>query len=213
MEGGIPKWYIQSRSEDWARSGLGEVSPSGIDDPLINRSRDPLVETWKLGRDQLLQLQKCESVIIKESWLTQSHRNEGAMFKCVNNRFGVPRLLCDRHFTKVDNHQASFWPVWSTPLNPTIPEQRCLSRTIYLTEGYDICTLENPRKLLEVLLHAMLGPSCDSCSSNCCSRIFMRLGHWVLFKAGWLHRDVSVSNIMAIAEEPRPPVTEYVVLE
>ena len=213
MEGGIPKWYIQSRSEDWARSGLGEVSPSGIDDPLINRSRDPLVETWKLGRDQLLQLQKCESVIIKESWLTQSHRNEGAMFKCVNNCFGVPRLLCDRHFTKVDNHQASFWPVWSTPLNPTIPEQRCLSRTIYLTEGYDICTLESPRKLVEVLLHAMLGPSCDSCSSNCCSRIFKRLGHWVLFKAGWLHRDVSVSNIMAIAEEARPPVTEYVVLE
>jgi hypothetical protein len=35
-------------------------------------------------------------------------------------------------------------------------------------------------------------------------------GHWVLFKAGWLHRDVSVTNIMAIEGENRLAVHEYV---
>ena len=213
MEGGIPKWYIQSRSEHWALSRLGEVSPSRIDDPPINRSRDLFVETWKLDVDQLLQLQKCESVIVKESWLTQGHLNEGTMFKCVKNSFGVPRILCDCHFTNVDNHQATFWSVWGMQVTPTIPEPRCLSRAIYLTEGYHICKLDSPRKLVEVLLHAMLGPSCDSCSSDCSSRISMHLGHWVLFKAGWLHRDVSVSNVMAITEEDRSPVMEYVISE
>jgi hypothetical protein len=141
------------------------------------------------------------------------------MFKCVDNHFGVPRVLCDRVFTQVNAPQVTFWNVWRKPLTPitpstpTKPEQRSLSRTIYLTEGHDICQVESPRKLLEVLLHAMLGPSCDSRSSDCCSRISVCVGHWVLFKAGWLHRDVSVSNIMAIAEEVRPAVTEYVVFE
>jgi hypothetical protein len=178
VEGGIPKWYIQSRSEDWARSVLGEVPPTGIariDDPPIDRSLDPLVETWKLDDDQILELQRREFVIVKESWLTDGHLNEGTMFKCVNNHFGVPRVLCDRIFTKVNAHQVTFWNVWKmspTLPTPTNPEQRRLSRTIYLTEGYDICKVESPRKLVEVLLHAMLGPSCDSCSSDCCSRIF-----------------------------------------
>ena len=219
VEGGIPKWYIQSRSDDWALSVLGEVPFSGIDDPPIDRSLDPLVETWKLDDHQLFELQQRESVIVKESWLTDGHLNEGTMFKCVNNHFGVPRVLCDRVFTKVNAHQVTFWNVWKKPLTPptpptpTKPEQRRLSRTIYLTEGYDICQVESPRKLLEILLHGMLGPSYDSRSSDCCSRISICIGHWVLFKAGWLHRDVSVSNIMAITEEVRPPVTEYVVLE
>jgi hypothetical protein len=35
-------------------------------------------------------------------------------------------------------------------------------------------------------------------------------GHWVLFEAGWLHRDVSSSNVMAIEAEERPGVQEYV---
>jgi hypothetical protein len=35
-------------------------------------------------------------------------------------------------------------------------------------------------------------------------------GHWVLFKAGWLHRDVSALNIMAIEPENRSAVQEYV---
>jgi hypothetical protein len=98
------------------------------------------------------------------------------MFKCVKNCFGVPRFLCDRRFTKVDNHQVEFWSLWGTKLTSTVPEQRYLSRTIYLTEGYDICKLESPRRLVEVLLHAMLGLSCDSCSSNCFSRIPRSLG-------------------------------------
>jgi len=216
VEGGIPQWYIQPRSEDWALSVLGEVPPSDIDDVPVDRSLDPLVETWKLDDNQLLQFQECESVIVKESWLTDGHLNEGVMFKCVENQFGVPRVLCNRVFTQVNSHQVTFWNVWKTPITPstlTKPEQRCLSRTLYLTEGYDICQVNSPRKLLEVLLHAMLGPSCHCCLSDCCSWISICVGHWVLFKAGWLHRDVSVSNIMAIVEEIHPAVTEYVMLE
>jgi hypothetical protein len=36
------------------------------------------------------------------------------------------------------------------------------------------------------------------------------VGHWVLLKAGWLHRDVSAQNLMAIEPEARLSVKECV---
>jgi hypothetical protein len=98
--------------------------------------------------------------------------------------------------------------VWSTQSTPDVPEQRRLSRTVYLTEGYDIRQLESPRKLVEVVLHAMLGSYCDFYYAPHLIDVFPYAGHWVLFKEGWLHRDVSVSNIMRITPEPRAPVEE-----
>ena len=37
------------------------------------------------------------------------------------------------------------------------------------------------------------------------------IGHWVLFDAGWLHRDISIGNVMLMQHpESRPAVSGYV---
>jgi hypothetical protein len=54
------------------------------------------------------------------------------MFMHVQGSFGVPHVLCDQQYGLADE----------APRAVTVPEQRCLSRMIYLTEGHDITELE-----------------------------------------------------------------------
>jgi hypothetical protein len=83
------------------------------------------------------------------------------MFKEVKGRFGVPRLLSSRRVG--DNYiapRAKFWALWHKEPPKTLFEQWRLHRTIYLTEGRPLIELDSLQKLVEAILHAMLGLSC-----------------------------------------------------
>ncbi|KAF8577962.1 hypothetical protein K439DRAFT_1263193, partial [Ramaria rubella] len=70
------------------------------------------------------------------------------------------------------------------------PERRIHKRILLETEGTSLLDAPNPRCLVEGIVHAMLG-------------------HYVMFKEGWLHRDVSVGNIMLMHAENRNPVKDF----
>ncbi|GJJ07763.1 hypothetical protein Clacol_001968 [Clathrus columnatus] len=57
------------------------------------------------------------------------------------------------------------------------PEQRAHVRLLISTEGGPLKDARNPKELLQAVMHAMIG-------------------YWVLFKDGWLHRDVSIGNVL-----------------
>ena len=137
------------------------VSYSEADGSLFDGSELPgLIEYWLLDEDQSDELEKYPHAILKESWLTESHRNEAKIFEAVKGSFGVPRVLCSQPPpTRDSTPRAKPWPLWVKKSTPDGPEQRSLTRTIYLTEGHDIVELETPRKLLQTILHAMLGLS------------------------------------------------------
>ncbi|KAF8585261.1 hypothetical protein K439DRAFT_1343972, partial [Ramaria rubella] len=71
-------------------------------------------------------------------------------------------------------------------------ERRIHKRILLETEGTSLLDAPNPRCLVEGIVHAMLG-------------------HYVMFKEGWLHRDVSVGNIMLMHAENRKPVKDFVI--
>jgi hypothetical protein len=85
------------------------------------------------------------------------------------------------------------------------PEQRKHTRTLYTTHGTPLITAEGPQQLLTGILHGMLG----------CVIVLILIflsfttpfqGHWNLFKAGRLHRDVNEGNVMLTNPEERDPV-------
>jgi hypothetical protein len=77
--------------------------------------------------------------------------------------------------------------------------------------GSSLESVGSPHRLLECILHAMIGIDYLSCSfwnrtdSGLCS------GHGEMLGQGWLHRDVSVGNVLALdTPVERPPPQWYV---
>ncbi|KIJ34195.1 hypothetical protein M422DRAFT_263686 [Sphaerobolus stellatus SS14] len=77
-------------------------------------------------------------------------------------------------------------------LNPPVSAwHRVQSQVLISTQGKPLTSAKGPKQLLQGVLHAMLG-------------------HWVLFKAGWLHRDISIGNVLLMMEpEARKPIEEF----
>ncbi|KIJ34210.1 hypothetical protein M422DRAFT_138163, partial [Sphaerobolus stellatus SS14] len=70
-------------------------------------------------------------------------------------------------------------------------EIRVQSRVFISTQGKPLTSAKGPKQLLQGVLHAMLG-------------------HWVLFKAGWLHRDVNIGNVLLMMEpEARKSIEKF----
>ncbi|KIJ52704.1 hypothetical protein M422DRAFT_156774 [Sphaerobolus stellatus SS14] len=120
------------------------------------------------------------------------------MFSSVANSFGVPVVLVGPYKDQPEVTTDSFVPGEFEPCDwcghwpkASKKEIRVQSRVLILTQGKSLTHAKGPKQLLQGVLHAMLG-------------------HWVLFKAGWLHRDVSIGNVLLMMKpEPRKPVEAF----
>jgi hypothetical protein len=130
-------------------------------DPPDDKPNVSLQLYWELEGGRLSELTRRQYAIVKESWLHDSHGNESEVFSTVKDQFGVPRVLCSKRFGQENiMHRAGYWSLSGDEPAPSPPKRQHLTRTIYLTQGRDIHQLESPRKLVEVILHAMIGLSC-----------------------------------------------------
>jgi hypothetical protein len=121
----IPEWYIEPRTKDWGESGLGTVSPSEIGVPPSKSLTQ--IGSWELDDHQYQEFQKRPHAIVKDSWLTKSHRSEGEMFEAVKGSFGVPSILGSQFIPMRDDTPcAKPWPLWVREPAPIAIEQRCL---------------------------------------------------------------------------------------
>jgi hypothetical protein len=140
------------------------------------------------------------------------------VFENVRGQFGVPNILCSyivadgqglvEASSRIVPDDAKYWPVFNTTADHPAPEQWRHTRTLYLTRGKPLVAAEGPQQLLAGILHAMLG-DIPSALQSFNKYLNTHSGHWNLFKAGWLHRDVSNGNVMLLTEaEERSPVSE-----
>jgi len=77
------------------------------------------------------------------------------------------------------------------------------------TQGNPLIAAKSPKVLMVGIMYAMVDASLLFCSANHhLSLIFV--GHWELLKAGWLHCDVNIDNILLLPKnENRKPIAEY----
>ncbi|KIJ41908.1 hypothetical protein M422DRAFT_171633 [Sphaerobolus stellatus SS14] len=120
------------------------------------------------------------------------------MFSSVAGSFGVPVILIEPYKNQPEITTDSFVPGDFEPCDwcgewpkASKKETRVQSRVLILTRGKLLTSARGPKQLLQGVIYAMLG-------------------HWILFKAGWLHRDVSIGNVLLMMEpEPRNPVEAF----
>lgn len=141
-------------------------------------------------------------LILKDSWPLTSRATEGEMFMSVKGRFGVPDVLDSNKVMGGDerneDNTTSLLPddfeacnIWPKISSSSEVEHRIHMRIIIKTHGRPLTDAKGPRELVLGVLHAMLG-------------------HWVLFTAGWLHRDASIGNVMLMLQpEVRERVTDF----
>ena len=159
-------------------------------------------------------------LIMKDSWpLASRADNEGEMFLAVNGQFGVPEIIASyavtaQHSNDPDDTskllppKSEVWDVWSLGVANAVEDRRHM-RIIIKTHGRPLTDAKGPKELVTGVLHAMLGmfrhkPSIINIDHS-------SIGHWALFDAGWLHRDISIGNVMLMQPpEPRPAVRGYV---
>jgi Fungal protein kinase len=155
-----------------------------------------------------------ETLILKDSWPLVDRATEGDMFRRLAGHFGLPNVV--HTYTVSHLHEEdrtdSLFPSDATPSSlwggtvSVVPESRIHKRIIIATHGRPLNHAAGPRQMTLGVLHAMLGKRhlLRSISSiHCCQ------GHWILLMEGWLHRDVSIGNVLLLLQpEPRGPVPE-----
>ncbi|KAG8891547.1 hypothetical protein FRB99_003528, partial [Tulasnella sp. 403] len=135
-----------------------------------------------------------DKIIVKASWLPEGRQNiEKDVFEGCEGLHGLPHIL---HSTKIPGKFYSTKEIfpenlsWSSALDPHInltppkPIFRVLVLQVVKTVGQSLETCESPYRLTRVILSAMLG-------------------HLVLFQRGWLLRDISSGNVLALSQPER----------
>ncbi|GJJ13659.1 hypothetical protein Clacol_007915 [Clathrus columnatus] len=165
---------------------------------------------------------KYKTLILKDSWPIRSRETrEADVFGIVNEQadesdnddvdgdehedekhqeFGIPVVLGCSLVTNLEGEvsdTASTFPcegkalltLWdddgpkqsssssSQTVEPEVPEERVHVRLLISTQGVPLEHARGPKQLLQAILHAMIGYS-------------------VIFKRRWLHRDVSIGNVL-----------------
>jgi hypothetical protein len=92
------------------------------------------------------------------------------------------------------------WIVWpSEAADAPKPEERVRTRHLFRTIGRDLLDASSPHELLEGVLHAMIGLyPCPAIVRS--YRSHDDQGYLNYFEQGYMHRDVSVGNVMLLQE-------------
>ncbi|CAA7263360.1 unnamed protein product [Cyclocybe aegerita] len=111
-------------------------------------------------------------LIVKISWQQDELKEvEPGMYKASNGRFGTVSHLCSK-----DEIESAFWKLFrDTP--PIAAETRTMCYSFFSLEGRSLVEAESSRELCEALIHGVLG--------------------WLsTYQAGYLHRDISIGNLL-----------------
>lgn len=141
------------------------------------------------------------SIIVKDCWPCASENNELSIFQSLNGQFGLPVLLhgysvrhstCYSPLRSVVPCDSRFWePEHRNRIEALKPAERIHKRLVFKTLGRSVVTAQTPKELLQAIMHAMLG-------------------HYNMFKNGWLHCDVSIGNVLIMdPTELRSPLTDF----
>ena len=170
--------------------------------------------TWDV-RTELKVDELPSSTIIKGSWQVEERKNiEADVYNALNGAFGTPDCLyciqgSDREASSWSNKvwlpskediPKHFWKVGSKP-QPQDVERRYLVLTCLATEGEQCTEAKQAKDLVENLVHSALGAASFSRALDLSPTYYDPLGWWSVFNAGYLHRDVSIGNVLA-AKEP-----------
>ncbi|KZT39941.1 hypothetical protein SISSUDRAFT_564950 [Sistotremastrum suecicum HHB10207 ss-3] len=130
--------------------------------------------------------------ILKDAWVDITRNFEGDILAQCGNAYGLPRFLAQSKFG------------YDTTYPDVVPSHRYQDRfsretrervrILMATYGRPLSEYRsNPIKLLWAIYSAILG-------------------HWYLLKKGYLHRDVSNTNILVL-DEPQPydPIPEHII--
>ncbi|KAH7906005.1 hypothetical protein BJ138DRAFT_1016877, partial [Hygrophoropsis aurantiaca] len=139
------------------------------------------------------------SLILKDSWPLE-RCVEAEMFSSFKGSFGVPSIHTSytveedgkiQTTEKMVPDDAEFWNIFRDDSHGHQREVRNHQRILSRHKGARLDSAPGPRQLFESLIHSLLG-------------------HWNLFKGGWLHRDVSIGNILHLKEKVQcPAVTDF----
>ncbi|KAJ3515946.1 hypothetical protein NLJ89_g1437 [Agrocybe chaxingu] len=130
-------------------------------------------------------------LIVKISWQQDELKEvEPGMYKASNGRFGTVSHICSYEGTyeggrPISNHvflpreheiKSAFWKLFrDTP--PTAAETRTMCYSFFSLEGHSLVEAKSSRELCEALIHGVLG--------------------WLsTYQAGYLHRDISIGNLL-----------------
>jgi hypothetical protein len=152
------------------------------------------------------------NLAVKDSWPLVDRNNEKAMYAAAQGLFGVPVVLASyevRGPNKTPNTTERFLPSDSTPLivwqsQPAVPkpEKRVQTRHLYKSIGRDLLSASSPRELLEGILHAMIGVLPHSTHVGHINDD--RQGYLNYYEKGYMHRDISIGNVMLMERLTRP---------
>jgi hypothetical protein len=158
-----------------------------------------------------------ETLILKDSWPLSDRATEGDVFKPLANRFGLPTVVDSYPVTSPEQEadstasllpsNTSPSPLWGGNVNK-VPESRIHTRILIATQGRPLGYAAGPKEMTLAVLHSMLGKSLLPSPSRYSTHL--RQGHWILFMNGWLHRDVSIGNVLLMFPEKRELVPGYV---
>ena len=171
--------------------------------------------TWDV-RTNLKVDEAPSSTIIKGSWqVEEQEKIEANVYNDLNGAFGMPDCL---YCIQGSNREASSWSnnAWLPHSKEDIPkcfwrvgsktqpedmERRYLVLTCLATEGKQCTEVKQAKDLVEHLVHSALGAASFSRALDLFPAYYNPLGWWSVFNAGYLHRDVSIGNILA-AKQP-----------
>ena len=154
---------------------------------------------------------KCTSLAVKRSWQGGArHDNErelytaaGALIESGKDGsmretevpFGVPAVLAAEKVISQEGQDHE------TIAISTFPESKMLRRvhmyTLFATVGRSLDECTGPRQLVRVISQAIIG-GFSKCSSSPDYAHLLSPGHLTYFSAGWIHRDVSVGNMLIL---------------
>lgn len=171
--------------------------------------------TWRV-RTRLEATERPSSAIIKGSWQVEERETiEANVYDALKGAFGTPDCL---YCVQGHNRRARSWSniVWLPDTKKDIPERfwrvgsktqpedverRYFVLTSLATEGEHYTEVKQAKNLVEFLVHSVLGASSFSRALDFLSVYYDPLGWWSVFNAGYLHRDVSIGNIL-VAKQP-----------
>jgi len=145
-----------------------------------------------------------DPVVLKESWpLLDRAMIETEMFQAVQDRHGIPVVvgavsyphMMDMFTGLMDLKVCDdFLEVYSDPKMPLEIERRALVRMICSTRGMSVMGIaNNPQRLVKALIDSMIGKFLETCLAD----VFIAdAGHLQLFWEGYLHRDVTIGNVL-----------------
>ncbi|KAJ7364143.1 hypothetical protein DFH08DRAFT_267263 [Mycena albidolilacea] len=141
-----------------------------------------------------------DEVVLKSSWQADDRKNiERDFYRAANGSFGTPGVLCSYegiHATGEPISNALFLPTqgeipdvhWNifNGKTPESAEARTLCFTIFTTIGLSLVHAESSYQLCMALVDAILG--------------------WLsVYKVGYMHRDISIGNVLLAERKWFPP--------